>query len=469
MSKYVVDLSVLKKNIDSQTMQFGSNTIIFSLSGQTQLTLQRALKLGDSSDAANVAGAGAIKYDAGLQVSDGSSWNTLLTSASLIGYVPNTRTLTINGTAYDLSSDRSWSVGTVIGSGATNRIAWWDSASSISGNGSSWFNGTQLTLGNTGQDTISNSRLYLYKATSDVSTGGYPHVLTLNNYTAGGDNAPSENFQLHNNTLGFNSGVTYSGPINTVNFNTLRFEGSASMVMNTVYFNYNEIYSTNSSGTISNLIANRTKFANAANSGTLGSVFVYYNGNGDLTGFTNKWFLYNADDFVNSDIKGQVRITGTTNQNGLTVATGIKIADNTDSAATAGGGSLRYNSSEIQMSNGVSWQNLVRSASLTSILSNYTLLDGSNTGITTVTSNTTLGSQRDVLVDATSGNITITLPLASSNSGRQYRIKKIDSSSNTVTIARTSSDTIDGATSQVISSQWVSLSPRSNGTNWFLF
>jgi hypothetical protein len=239
--------------------------------------------------------------------------------------------------------------------GATNRLAWWDSSSSISGSGASWFNGTQLSLGNTGQDTISNSRLYLYKATSDVSTGGYPHVLTLNNYTAGGDNAPGENFQVHSNTLGFNSGVTYSGTINTVNFNTLRFEGSAAMVMNTVHFNYNEIYSTNSSGTISNLIANRTKFANAANSGTLGSVFVYYNGNGDLTGFTNKWFLYNADDFVNSDIKGQVRITGTTNQNGLTVATGIKISNNTDSAATAGGGSLKYDSGVFYGSDGASW------------------------------------------------------------------------------------------------------------------
>jgi predicted heme/steroid binding protein len=34
---------------------------------------------------------------------------------SLSGYVPTSRTLTINGTSYDLSSNRSWSVGTVVG------------------------------------------------------------------------------------------------------------------------------------------------------------------------------------------------------------------------------------------------------------------------------------------------------------------------------------------------------------------
>ena len=33
-----------------------------------------------------------------------------LTSSSLTGYVPTSRTLTINGTAYDLSSDRSWTI-----------------------------------------------------------------------------------------------------------------------------------------------------------------------------------------------------------------------------------------------------------------------------------------------------------------------------------------------------------------------
>ena len=48
-----------------------------------------------------VSDAGLIKYRTGAEV------------LSDIGAVPSTRTLTINGTAYDLSADRSWSVGTV--------------------------------------------------------------------------------------------------------------------------------------------------------------------------------------------------------------------------------------------------------------------------------------------------------------------------------------------------------------------
>jgi hypothetical protein len=45
-----------------------------------------------------------------------------ITSAALTGYVPNTRTLTINGTSYDLSADRSWTIpagGTVTSIGMT--------------------------------------------------------------------------------------------------------------------------------------------------------------------------------------------------------------------------------------------------------------------------------------------------------------------------------------------------------------
>ena len=55
----------------------------------------------------------AIKKSGGTSsqylMADGS----VSTGPSLAGYVPTSRTLTINGTGYDLSADRSWSVGTV--------------------------------------------------------------------------------------------------------------------------------------------------------------------------------------------------------------------------------------------------------------------------------------------------------------------------------------------------------------------
>jgi hypothetical protein len=70
-----------------------------------------------------------------------------------------------------------------------------------------------------------------------------------------------------------------------------------------------------------------------------------------------------------------------------------------------------------------------------------------------------------VLVNATSGNITITLPTAASN-GNFYAVKKVDSSSNTVTINTTSSQTIDGGTSAVLKIQYASITVVSDGSNW---
>ena len=47
-----------------------------------------------------------------------------LTSASLSGYVPNTRTLTINGTSYDLSANRTWNVGDLLSTGSYANPSW---------------------------------------------------------------------------------------------------------------------------------------------------------------------------------------------------------------------------------------------------------------------------------------------------------------------------------------------------------
>jgi len=48
-----------------------------------------------------------------------------------LGGVPSSRTLTINGTTYDLSADRSWTVGTMGGSGVSGRVAYYDGTNSI--------------------------------------------------------------------------------------------------------------------------------------------------------------------------------------------------------------------------------------------------------------------------------------------------------------------------------------------------
>ena len=53
-------------------------------------------------------------------------------SSDLGGYVPTSRTLTINGTSYDLSADRSWTISAgVSGSGTTNEIAYFTASTTI--------------------------------------------------------------------------------------------------------------------------------------------------------------------------------------------------------------------------------------------------------------------------------------------------------------------------------------------------
>lgn len=89
--------------------------------------------------------------------------------------------------------------------------------------------------------------------------------------------------------------------------------------------------------------------------------------------------------------------------------------------------------------------------------------------ITTVSADTTLDTAHyTVLVDASGANRTITLPAASSSAGRIYNVKKIDSSANTVTIDGNASETIDGATTQVLTIQWQSAQLQCNGTAWFM-
>jgi|ERR1051325_7022768 hypothetical protein len=78
-----------------------------------------------------------------------------------------------------------------------------------------------------------------------------------------------------------------------------------------------------------------------------------------------------------------------------------------------------------------------------------------------------------ILVDGTNGAYTITLPTATSAyngtlGGFCFTIKKIDSSANNVTIKANGTELIDGVNTQVISTQWMSLTVQSNGTSWFL-
>lgn len=74
-----------------------------------------------------------------------------------------------------------------------------------------------------------------------------------------------------------------------------------------------------------------------------------------------------------------------------------------------------------------------------------------------------------IAVDASSGAVTITLlAAATAGDGFEITVKKTDSSSNAVTIDGDGSETIDGATTLVLDSQYASASLRSDASNWHI-
>lgn len=93
----------------------------------------------------------------------------------------------------------------------------------------------------------------------------------------------------------------------------------------------------------------------------------------------------------------------------------------------------------------------------------------SGTPIRTVTAAyTAQRHDHTILVDATSAAVTVTLPPAELVKGKVLVVKKIDSSVNAVTIDGYSSETIDGATTMALSTQWNSTMIQSNATAWYV-
>lgn len=86
---------------------------------------------------------------------------------------------------------------------------------------------------------------------------------------------------------------------------------------------------------------------------------------------------------------------------------------------------------------------------------------------TKATSYTATAVDYTILGDAASGSIVITLPAAANNAGRIYNIKKIDASANTVTIDGNGAETIDGAATQAISTQYNCVTIQCDGVRWW--
>jgi hypothetical protein len=86
-----------------------------------------------------------------------TDWNTFNNKQNALGYtpVPTTRTLTINGTAYDLSADRSWTVSGTISGLTTNYIPKATGATGI-GNSLMYDDGTSIGINNTSPQSFAS-------------------------------------------------------------------------------------------------------------------------------------------------------------------------------------------------------------------------------------------------------------------------------------------------------------------------
>jgi hypothetical protein len=111
----------------------------------------------------------------------------------------------------------------------------------------------------------------------------------------------------------------------------------------------------------------------------------------------------------------------------------------------------------------------VSGATSTTALNGITTTAGIRQALATKTGAYTLTTlDYTVLGNANTASFSLTLPTSVGATGQVYIIKKVDSTANTVTILTTSSQTIDGSASKVLSSQYDGFQLQSDGANWMI-
>jgi len=73
---------------------------------------------------------------------------------------------------------------------------------------------------------------------------------------------------------------------------------------------------------------------------------------------------------------------------------------------------------------------------------------------------------RQVFVDASGGNVTITYPSASQNTGRAIAVSKVDETLNLVILAGSGAQTLSGEAEQPLELPYETLDMRSDGADW---
>lgn len=95
--------------------------------------------------------------------------------------------------------------------------------------------------------------------------------------------------------------------------------------------------------------------------------------------------------------------------------------------------------------------------------------DGYLFPVTTITTSYSVSlNDSIILANATSGAITVTLPLALESEQKRLTIKKTDSSGNAVTIDGNGTETIDGALTKSLATQYKAYELVAQGGSWWI-
>jgi hypothetical protein len=155
---------------------------------------------------------------------------------------------------------------------------------------------------------------------------------------------------------------------------------------------------------------------------------------------------------------------------GSTAAGEIRLLEDTDDGSNYTGlrGSARSTNITYVMPTSDPTQGQMLSAD--GPISNVSQLSWANKfarSILNISTTTSAGStaSTDYVYNVTSGTFTLTMPTAASNTNR-YTIKQ--SGTGVLTIATTSSQTIDGSTTYTMSKQYQAIDLISDGTNWII-
>jgi hypothetical protein len=149
--------------------------------------------------------------------------------------------------------------------------------------------------------------------------------------------------------------------------------------------------------------------------------------------------------------------------------------------ANGGTGAITFTAGQVLFGNGTSavnasanffWDNTNRRLGINTATPNSSLQVVGSVSMPVTTSAaasyTVIATDYTILCNA--GTMTVYLPTAVGNIGRQYVIKKISAAAGTITVRSVvGTQTIDGATTNTfINARWRSLIVQSDGANWFI-